>query len=182
MLDSILDSLEKKLKKSKEIIICDIKFEISLLTYEEEQLVSFLPKEEEEPLAFYEKTRAQVLSYSIKKINGVEIPAIVEIDKDGKKESKERSVYIRDDVLKKLPTKVVDILFDAYIDFKEEAESCMDKDVKYEWYKTPEQRRVEREKKVKEMKNVSETEIKSEEKEQPIVFKKIEESDDVKEK
>jgi hypothetical protein len=160
-----LKELSQKLNYTKEVIIGDMKFEISLLTYEEEQKVSSLPKEEEEPLLFYEKTRSQILSYSIRKINGIEIPLIVEVEIDGKKEQKERSIYIKEEIISKIPIKIIDILFDAYIDFKEEIESKIEKEINYKWYKTPKEREKEREQRLK----------KEEKEEESINLKKIEE-------
>ena len=167
-----LEKLENSFKSSKEIVVGDTKFEISLLTYAEEQQVNSIPKETEEPLAFYERLRIQILSYSIKKINGIEIPDIVEIEGG---EKKERSIYIRDDILKKLPFKVIDVLFEAYVDFKDESEDKLNKSIKYEWYKTPEQRQKEKMQKIR-------GEEKEEKKEESIELKKIEEDESVEEK
>lgn len=164
-----LKKIEKQFKNCKEVIVNDVKFEISLLTYAEERQVNSIPKEEEDPLAFYERVRVQVLSYSIKKINGIEIPEIVEIEENGKKESKERAIYIRDNILKGMPSKVVDILFDAYVDFKDEIEDKLGKSIKYEWYKTPEQRQLEKEQKLKKEENKEE---------KPIILEKIEEKEE----
>lgn len=163
--------LLESLNYFKDVVIGKLKFTISLLTYEEEQKVSSMPKEEEEPLIYYEKTRSQILSYSIKKFNDVEIPSIIEVEKEGKKELKERAIYIREEILQKMPIKVIDILFDAYVDFKDEIETKMEKEVNYKWFKTPEEREIEKRDKLNKI--AQETK-----EEKPIEFRKIEENID----
>ena len=178
----VIKSLEEKFSYKKEAIVNGIKFELTLLNYEQDQLVNAFPEGSDDPLAFYERTRMHILSYAIISINGETIPQIVEIKTGDKVETKEKSIYIRE-FLKKLPPKILEQLFDIYIDFKEEIDNNLDKGIEYSWYKTPDVREADRKKKEKEFKKKQEEENASveasEEKpienpeDKPIVFNKI---------
>jgi len=157
---SLLDlskTLEEKFNFKKEATVGGIDFQFSLLNYEQDQLINSFPDEEDDPLSFYEKTRFKVLSYAITKINGEEIPDVVEVQKGDKTETKERAIYVRG-LLNKIPPTIVEKLFEIYIDFKDETDSRLEKEVEYKWYKTPEQRKEERDKKEKEEKEKKEKE------------------------
>lgn len=157
---SLLDlskTLEEKFNFKKEATVGGIAFQFSLLNYEQDQLINSFPDEEDDPLSFYEKTRFKVLSYAITKINGEEIPDVVEVQKGDKTETKERAIYVRE-LLNKIPPTIVEKLFEIYIDFKDETDNRLEKEVEYKWYKTPEQRKEEREKKEKEEKEKKEKE------------------------
>jgi hypothetical protein len=145
----VIKSLEQSLTFRKEATISGISFELALLNYEQDQMIQSFPDENDDPLTFYDKTRAQLLSYSIVKISGETIPDVVEVDVGGKKITQEKSIYIRD-LLKKLPPKMIEKLFEIYIDFKDEVDTKINDGVEYTWYKTPEERKVERDKKEEE--------------------------------
>lgn len=148
-LQDVIKSLENALTFKKEAAINGVSFELALLNYEQDQMIQAFPEDTDDPLTFYDKTRAQILSYSIVKINGECIPDIVEVNVEGKIETKEKPIYVRD-FLKKIPPKMVEKLFEIYIDFKDETDNRINGEVEYTWYKTPEQRKEEREKKEKE--------------------------------
>jgi len=184
----VIKSLEEKFSYKKEAIVNEIKFELTLLNYEQDQLVSALPESSEDPLAFYEKTRMQILSYAIISIGGEIIPKIVEIKTEDKVETKEKAIYLRE-FLKKLPPKILEQLFEVYIDFKEEVENTLDKGIEYSWYKTPKVREAERKKKEKEYKKRQEEDdeastetpkdkLEENSEDKPIVFTKIDIKED----
>lgn len=185
-LDDVLKSIQKKFGFQKKIEIDGISFDIAVLSYDEDMKAASIPEEStKDPLVYYNETRRQILSYSIRSINGEEIPEIVKIDD---KVSKERGVYVKE-FLAKVPPKVIDQLFEAYIDLRDEAEKKLNDSLKYDWYKTPEARDEERKKKREEEeaeKKKAEEEAKKKEEvspgpvvvpaeDKPIVFKKIEE-------
>lgn len=182
----LLKTLEEKFTVKKEATISGISFEIALLTYEQDQMVSALPEEGMDPLTYYEKTRLHILSYAVIKINGEEFPKIIETIEDGKTVTKEKAIYVRD-ILKSIPQKVVEKLFEVYVDLRDEADTKIDGEVEYKWYKTPEQRKSERDKSEKEAaeKEAAETakdpsipDAPIDQGDQPIVFTKIEEKDE----
>jgi hypothetical protein len=180
----VIKSLEEKFSYKKEVTVSDINFELTILSYGQDQLISAFPEGSDDPLSFYEKTRLQILSYSIVRINGEIIPEIVEVKKGDKTETKEKAIYLREQ-LSKLPPKVLDKIFDVYIDFKDEVESNIDKNVEYQWYKTPEVREVERktkdklnkEKELKELADELNINTEKTPEDEPIVFTKIVEKD-----
>lgn len=185
-LSDVIKSLEEKLTFKKKAVISGISFEIALLNYEQDQMINAYPDEGDDPISYYEKTRAKVLSYALVSIDGESFPPIVEITEGDKVTTKEKAIYIRE-ILKKLPPKIVEKLFEVYIDFKDETDTRLNTEVEFQWYKTPEQRKEEREKMEKEEKNkktenkepeVSESQEESTFEDAPIVFKKIEEKED----
>lgn len=187
-LSDVIKSLEDKFSFKKKAIVSGISFEISLLNYEQDQLISSFPDEGDDPLSYYERTRAQVLSYAITCIDGEVIPDIVEVKEENSTVTKEKSIYVKE-ILKKVPPKIVEKLFEVYIDFKDETDNKLDNDVEFEWYKTPEQRKKERDAKEEEEKrdkvDSSEEETSedptSEDKtlsEKPIVFTELSVKDD----
>jgi len=169
--------MEEAFSFHKDVLISGFKFEITILNYEQDHVISsFSLDNEEDPLIFYERTRIAILSHAITKISDEKIPDIVEEFIGDKKVTKERSIYIRE-LLKRIPPKIVEKLFDIYIDFKEEIDNKLEKDIEYKWYKTPEQREEE---KLRERDKVAKKEpnkIKDDE-EESIVFKKIEEKEE----
>jgi hypothetical protein len=178
--------LEEKLTFKKKAVISGISFELALLNYEQDQMINAYPDEGDDPISYYEKTRAKVLSYALISIDGESFPPIVEITEGDKVTTKEKAIYIRE-ILKKLPPKIVEKLFEVYIDFKDETDTRLNTEVEFQWYKTPEQRKEEREKMEKEEKNkktenkepeVSESQEESTSEDAPLVFKKIEEKED----
>jgi hypothetical protein len=185
-LSDVIKSLEEKLTFKKKAVISGISFEIALLNYEQDQMINAYPDEGDDPISYYEKTRAKVLSYALISIDGESFPPIVEITEGDKVTTKEKAIYIRE-ILKKLPPKIVEKLFEVYIDFKDETDTRLNTEVEFQWYKTPEQRKEEREKMEKEEKNkktenkepeVFESQEESISEDAPIVFKKIEEKED----
>lgn len=156
-LSDLAKTLEEKFTFKKEATVGDITFQFSLLNYEQDQLINSFPDEGDDPLSFYEKTRFKVLSYAITKIDGEEIPEVVPVQKGDKTETKERAIYVRE-LLKKTPPAIVEKLFEIYIDFKDETDNRLNSEVEYKWYKTPEQRKEERDKKEKEEKEKKEKE------------------------
>lgn len=177
----VLKAVEDTLSFKKRAVIGGITFEIALLNYEQDQIISSIPDEGETPMSFYDKTRAQVLSHAIIAINNEIIPDIVEVKDGDRKVTKEKPIYIRE-FMKKIPPKVVDKLFEIYVDFKEEMENRIDGDIKYEWYKTPEQRKKEREKdEIEENDQLKKDEESGESsipEEKPIVFTRIPDKDE----
>jgi hypothetical protein len=143
-LSDVFQSIQKSLSFSKTAEISGIKFELKLLTFEQELNTEALPSDEMDPLTYYNQTRLQTLSYAVSSINGEIVPAIVEIE--GSSEKMKGNLYVKK-FLGTLPIKVIEQLFEIYIDLKEEVEAKMDKDLKYNWFKTPEQRATEKNKK-----------------------------------
>ena len=181
-LSDVIKSMEDRFSFKKKATVGGISFEISLLNYEQDRNINSIPDEGDDPLSFYEKTRTQLLSYAITSIDGETIPESVEVIEEGKTVTKEKSIYVKD-ILKKLPQKIVEKIFEIYVDFKEETDKKLDEDVEYKWYKTPEERKKEREKKEKEEEPEEEStpEESSNEKdldERPISFTKIEEKEE----
>lgn len=138
-----LDSILVKFDYRKETEFQGIRFEMTLLNIVEEQKMNSLPTaEEEDTLAFIDEMRRSIVSHAIRKIDDEEIPAIVACTDGDKEVTKERAIYLKS-FLQKLPSAVTDHLFSVYVDLKEEAEQKFSDSVKYNWFKTPEERDVE---------------------------------------
>jgi hypothetical protein len=72
-----------------------------------------------------------------------------------------------------LPDKIVEQLFDVYVDLKDQSDSTLTAQLKYDWFKTPEQR--EKEKAAPKEEAPKEA---TEEKKEDIKFRKIEEPEE----
>jgi hypothetical protein len=142
-LPDVFQSIQKKLNFRKVVEISGIKFELGILTFEEELKSESFPQGDTDPLAYYNETRRYTLSHAIKGINGETVTEVVEVKNGDKTDKIQGSLYVKN-LLSTLPVKMIEQLFDAYIDIKDEFESMLDKDLKYNWFKNPEQREEER--------------------------------------
>jgi len=179
-LTDVFQAIQKKFSFSKVVEISGIKFELSILSFDQEQKSESFPQGDADPLAYYNETRRYTLSHAIRSIDGEIVPEVVETKNGGKTEKIQGSLYVKG-VLSSLPVKIVEQLFDAYVDIKEEYESMLDKELKYNWFKTPEQRDAER--KIKTDEKINPEEPKPEDsaqatEEAPINFVEIPKTDD----
>jgi Ni,Fe-hydrogenase I large subunit len=153
---AIPDSIKKlqmKFQFRTEATLGGVKFVLQVLSFKDEQKAQALPTENMDGLVFFNEMQKSMLSYAIRSVDGEEIPdTISETGPDGKEISKERPIYVRE-ILDGLPHKVIESLFDVYVDLREQKEQEIGKSLTYSWYKTPEQREKEnkdREKKAEE--------------------------------
>jgi len=142
-LSDVFQAIQKKVTFSKEVEISGVKFVLGLLTFEQEMKTEAVPQENMDPLVYYNETRRYTLSHAIKSVDGEVVPDIVEVKTGDKIEKVQGVIYLRG-FISTLPVKMVEQLFDAYIDIKDEFEGMLDKELKYTWFKTPEQRDAER--------------------------------------
>lgn len=145
--DSI-KNLQMKFQYRTEAEIGGVKFGLQVLSLNEEQKVQATPSEDMEGMAFYAEMQKNMLSYAIRSIDGEELPDVIEEGEGDAKTSKERAVYVRE-MLNTVPNKVMDTLFEIYVDLREQKEEEINKSLSYSWYKTPEQREKERSVRIK---------------------------------
>ena len=81
-----------------------------------------------------------LLSLAMYKIAGEVLPEIIDVGE----ERMEKGLYLRS-YLEKLPSTIVENLFEIYKDMKDEAVKALDKSMVYVWFKDPETRRKEEE-------------------------------------
>jgi len=173
-LTDVFQSIQKSLSFTKAVEISGIKFDLGLLSFEEDTKTDILPQENIEPLVYYNEMRIQTLSYAIKSINGEPVPAVVDIKKGDIVEKKQGSLFVKE-FLSTLPVKIIEQLFDVYIDLKEESEATLEKEIKYNWFKTPEQREEESKKKKEEPSEKKKEEEAASDNTQDIKLKEIHE-------
>lgn len=180
-LDDVLAKINKVLDFRKEGTFAGIKFELHILSLQEEQLLNEIDSDEMDGVAYFNEMRKTALSYAIRKIDDEEIPDIVKTkDASGADVTKERAVYIRE-ILNRFPNKLIETLFEMYVDLREEAEHKMDSEIEYKWFKDPDIREQERKKAAQEaMKEIAESgkvlpQEEPEAKEEDITFRKVEE-------
>jgi len=179
---SFKDSLSKikdKLDYRKSVEVDSILIEIGLLNVYEEQKLNAEKMDESDTdgTIYLNEIKKKVLSYAIKKIGGELIPNIVEETKNNEVIKKVKEVYLLEQ-LSQFPTALIDYIFDAYIDLKDESDTKFKDVFKFDWYKTPEQREEERKVKQEELRKQEEKESnnkKENEEDKPIVFKKLKE-------
>ena len=171
-----IKELTSKVDFRKECEINGIKFELGMLNLREEQIINSLDSDTSDGLNFFNESRKLLLAHAIKKIDGQIVPNIVDIlDKNGDKSTKEKAVYLRE-FLESLPTFFLDQLFEAYFDLREESEKNLKDKVKYDWFKSPEERKKEQEEKAKKPDGGKVPEKDTDSEEPPIILKKLEES------
>lgn len=171
----ILSRVNQALDFRKEAEISGVKFGLRLLTLAEEQILGSIDTENLDGMSYFNETRKTALSYAIYKIDGEEVPKIVETtDEDGNTVTKERSVYLRE-FLDNTPTKLTDELFEMYVDLREQAETELGKAIKYDWYKDPAVREKERQEAADKALKESEDESEKASGEDDIELTKVEE-------
>jgi len=152
-LDSIKE-MRNKLLYSKEIELEDVSLTLGLLTAKEEQIIDRATSEEDkedplESMQYLMDIKKRVLSYAIKKVGGEEIPPIVEYEEGEELIKRTKEVYLYD-FLSDVPTAGVDIIFEAYSDLKDEVNDSIEGKIKVNWYLTPKERELKREKEYRE--------------------------------
>jgi len=142
-----LKNLQSKFILRKDAEISGTKFTLQVLAFKDERKIQSLPTGEEvDGVAFFNEMQKGLLSYAIRAVDGDEIPETVDVvGSDGAKSTKERAIYMRE-VLESLPSSVIDHLFQAYVDLRDQKENEVTSSLSYKWYKTPEQRDDERRK------------------------------------
>ena len=148
-LGDILSSVKKTLDFRRETEILGIKFQLGVLTLEEERKANNDEALESlEGTDYISRLQINVLSYSIKNLNETELDNIVEIEEEGKSiTKKERSLFLKE-LLQALPASMINELFEIYSDIKEEADENLKSNTKCVWYKTPDVRQKELEERI----------------------------------
>ena len=140
-LQDLLKSVEQSYSFRKVATVKGVEYGLQVLSIDQERIVNaaVMPlKDEDDPDAYFKDLKKQVLSRAIVSLNGEDLPGVVELDG----ERKDRSLFLIG-FLSKVPESILEALFDAYIDLREESEQAVEKEMKYDWFKTPEQRRKE---------------------------------------
>lgn len=159
--DSILKKLEETSAFNKECTIGGFKFTMRVLSFSEEMKLTKIIDEisEKEDFTALNDWKKYVVSMSIYTMEGQRLPDILEVDNgESGIEKIERSLYLKEK-LDNLPVKITEALFDVYSDLKEEAEKSLEEDLKYNWFKDPETRKKEEEKRIKEERSARDREI-----------------------
>jgi hypothetical protein len=187
-----LKSIKEKVSYTKEVDFLGSKLCLGLLSVSDEQKISSLQNTGVDgsvavidTTEYFRDFKKRILSIAIKRVDSMVIPEVVIDHEDGKetqtKKTKEVFLY---DYLSTFPTAMVDNLFEAYLDFKEECGEKIEKDFKWDWYKTPEEREEEYQKKLREKKknDLDSVEDKDDDEEEDklpsIKFKEIKNSED----
>jgi hypothetical protein len=144
-LKEVLASVKSSFLFTKVVEIKGIKYGLSVLSMGQEKKVNaYLDTiNQEDSLEYLNELRRAVISESIVSINAETIGKVVkDTDAAGNEVEKDKAIYIKE-MLSDFPTTIVTELFDAYIDIKEESENILKKEMKYDWFKSPEQREKE---------------------------------------
>lgn len=151
----LLKSLKESVDFKKTVEIAGHKIEIGLLTLEEEYKANSDDEDSEnlDGLEYVNSIRKRLLSYSIRSIDGEIIPPIVDVEENGEKIKLEKSLYVRN-VLDNFPALIIDKLFEVYTDIREESDENIKNKIKYDWFKTPEEREEDNKKRMKNFDNL----------------------------
>lgn len=180
-LKDVLAAVQKSLQFSKQATVNGIVYGLAVLSVEQEKKVNSLiaSYDDLEGLDYYKTTKKELLCEAIVSINGETLGKVVkDTNAEGKEVDKDKAIFLRG-LLSDYPSAIIDKLFDAYIDVKEQSEEDIKKGMKYDWFKSPEQRQKEADERQKledekeKAAKVKEEQTKPEEKD--VTFKKIEE-------
>jgi hypothetical protein len=180
-LKDVLVAVQKSLQFSKLVTVNGITYGLSVLSVEQEKKVNSLISSDDnlEGLDYYKMTKKELLCEAVVSINGETIGKVVkDTNAEGREVDKDKAIFLRG-IFNDYPTAIIDKLFDAYVDIKEQAEEELKKGMKYDWFKSPEQRQKEADERQRledekeKAAKAKEEQPKSEEKD--VTFKKIEE-------
>jgi hypothetical protein len=180
-LKNVFQSVKDSFRFKKEITIRGIVYEITVLNMGQERKVNLYLDNvgQEDTLEYLNELRRSVVAEAITAINGEVIgKTVIDTDSEGKEVEKDKAIYMKE-LLKELPSGIVTEIFDAYIDTKDQSDDILKKEMKYDWFKTPEQRdRESEDQKKKEEAKVKEPEVKEPEtkEEAEIKFRKVNEA------
>ena len=140
-LKDVFSSVKESFRFKKEVIIKGTAYELTVLTMGQERKVNaFLESmEKAETMEYLNELRRSIVAESLTAINGEALGKTIKVEENGKEVEKDKAIAMKD-FLNELPTTVISDLFDMYVDIKEQSEEILKKEMKYDWFKTPEQR------------------------------------------
>lgn len=151
-LQDVLKAVQDSYAFKKTATVKGIPYGIKVLNVDQEKLVNVAVSalNEEDPAAYIRELRKEILSRAIIEIQGEPVPEVVEVQ-EGKKD---KAIFLKE-FFGTLPDTVIEKLFDAYVDLREESQKAIENEMQYDWFKTPEQRQKEYEEAADESKNQS---------------------------
>ena len=151
-LKDVLSAVKKSFQFSKVVTVNGVNYGLAVLSVDQEKKVNGVISSYEnlDGLDYYKATKKELLCESIIFINEEVIGKVVkDVNAEGKEVEKDKAIALRE-LLGDFPTAIIDQLFEAYLDIKEQSEEDLKKSLKYDWFKTPEQRKKEAEDRQKE--------------------------------
>jgi hypothetical protein len=173
-LKDVFSAAKDSFRFSKFVTIKDVKYGIAVLNMGQEKKVNaYLETLKQDDTAEYiNELRRAIVAEAVVSINEEVLGKTVKIiNEEGKEVEKDKAIAMKE-FLTDLPTAAVSELFDTYVDVKDQSEDILKKEMKYDWFKTPEQRD-------KEIEESAKKEVASEKKEEDL-NKKEEEIPEVK--
>lgn len=146
-LKEIFSSVKESFKFKKNVTIKDITYELTVLSMGQERKVNLYLDglKQDDSLEYLNELKRSIVSEAITATNGESFgKTIKDTDKDGKEIEKDKTIFLKE-FLSDIPSGIVTELFDAYIDIKDQSDDMLKKEMKYDWFKTPEQREKESE-------------------------------------
>lgn len=133
----VLKEVQESYKFTKEATVGGVKYVLRVLTVDQEKVVNTVVSDlpEEDIHHYIREMRKEILCRAIIEIKGEQISDVVETPEG----PKDKSIFLKE-FLSTLPDTILKNLFDAYVDLREESEENINKNMQYNWYKTPEQR------------------------------------------
>jgi len=179
-----LNNIKSKVLYTKEVDFLGSTISLRLLTMEDEGRLSKYDASTDPDNSsgdYFSEIKKILLANAINSIDGEVVPEIVILSNSGDKDIRKTKELFLVDYLSSIPSVLVDNLFEAYLDFKEECGAKITEDFKWEWYKTPEEREEEYKKKLKKSKEEPEESTLEDEEENkldPIKFTEIRNKDE----
>lgn len=164
-LKEVFSAVKDSFKFKKDVTIKGVTYELTVLSMGQERKVNLIldSLEKDDSLEYLNELKKSIVAESITAINGEVLGAtITDKDKTGKEVEKDKAIFMKE-LLNDMPSGIITELFDAYIDTKDQSDDMLKKDMKYDWFKTPEQREKEAEELKKKEAESGEAETKAEE-------------------
>ena len=144
-LKEVLASVKASLRFSKPVNIKGTTYVLSVLDMGQEKKVNaYLDGlDQEDSVGYLNELRKSVLAEAVSSINGEVLSKVIkDTNTEGVEVEKDKAIFVKE-FLSDLPATVISELFDAYIDVKEQQDDMLKKEMKYDWFKTPDQREKE---------------------------------------
>jgi hypothetical protein len=143
-LNDVFSAAKDSFKFKKFVTIKDVKYGIAVLNMGQEKKVNAYLEtlKQDDTVEYLNELRRAIVSEAIVSIGDEIFGKTIKVTIDGKEVEKDKAIAIKE-FLMDLPTTAVSELFDTYVDVKEQSEDILKKEMKYDWFKTPDQRERE---------------------------------------
>jgi hypothetical protein len=138
----VFASVKESFKFKKFASINGTKYGLAVLSMGQEKKVNAYLEtlNNNESMEYLNELKRAIVSEAMISINDEVLGKTIKVPgDDGKEVEKDKAIAVKEFLID-LPAQVTTDLFDVYVDVREQSEDALKKEMKYDWFKTPEQR------------------------------------------